>query len=62
MALGDRLEASLAATRRGLLDALSAEALAPAERELEAADRQCSGLLAAYRLTKAISPSTPEHN
>jgi type I restriction enzyme S subunit len=42
MALCDRLEASLtatAATRRRLLDALLAEALAPAEdRELEAAE------------------------
>ena len=41
MALCDRLEASLtatAATRRRLLDALLAEALAPADaRELEAA-------------------------
>ena len=42
MALCDRLEAGLAATaatRRRLLDALLAEALAPAgERELEAAE------------------------
>jgi type I restriction enzyme S subunit len=42
MVLCDRLEASLtatAATRRGLLDALLAEALAPAEdRELAAAE------------------------
>ena len=41
MALCDRLEASLtaAATRRRLLDALLAEALAPAgDRELEAAE------------------------
>ncbi len=42
MALCDRLEASLtatAATRRRLLDALLAEALAPAEdREMEAAE------------------------
>jgi type I restriction enzyme, S subunit len=42
MALCDRLEVSLtatAATRRRLLDALLAEALAPAEdRELEAAE------------------------
>ena len=42
MALCDRLEGSLAAsaaTRRRLLDALLAEALAPAEdRELEAAE------------------------
>jgi type I restriction enzyme S subunit len=41
MALSDRLEANLTAadvTRRRLLDALLAEALAPAERELEAAE------------------------
>jgi type I restriction enzyme S subunit len=41
MALCARLEASLtanAATRRRLLDALLAEALAPADRELEAAE------------------------
>ena len=42
MALSDRLEASLAATaatRRRLLDALLADALAPdADRELEAAE------------------------
>ena len=41
MALCDRLEASLddaAATRRSLLEALLAEALAPAQAELEAAE------------------------
>ena len=41
MVLCDRLEASLTTsddTRRRLLDALLAEALAPAERELEAAE------------------------
>jgi type I restriction enzyme S subunit len=41
MTLCDRLEASLAATastRCRLLDALLAEALAPAERELETAE------------------------
>ena len=41
MTLCDRLEASLDAastTRRRLLDALLAEALGPAERELEAAE------------------------
>lgn len=41
MALCDRLEASLdaaATTRRRMLDALLAEALAPAERELAAAE------------------------
>jgi type I restriction enzyme, S subunit len=41
MTLCDRLEESLTAageTRRRLLDALLAEALAPAERELEAAE------------------------